>query len=76
MLTSILSIFDQLKLAVRDKTDTYPFSTNVSLLYPLETSENFRFSDVLRRYRSGTLVENGLSDNSNQTRIKVSSISN
>ena len=37
-----------------------PFSANVPLLYPLETSENLRFSDVFREYRSGTLVENGL----------------
>ena len=37
-----------------------PFSTNVPLLYPLKTSENIRFSDVFRGYRSGTLVENGL----------------
>ena len=39
-----------------------PFSTNVPLLYPLKT-ENFRFSDVFRGYRSGTLVENGLTTN-------------
>ena len=37
-----------------------PFSTNVLLLYPLKTSENLCFSDVFRRYRNGTLVENGL----------------
>ena len=37
-----------------------PFSTNVLLLYPLKTSENFRFSDVFRGCRNGTLVENGL----------------
>ena len=37
-----------------------PFLTNASLLYPLKTSENLRFSDVFRGYRSGTLVENGL----------------
>ena len=36
-----------------------PFSTNVPLLYPLKT-ENLRFSDVFRKYRSETLVENGL----------------
>ena len=40
-----------------------PFSTNVPLLYPLKTSENFRFSDVFRGYRSGTLVENGFTTN-------------
>ena len=34
---------------------------NVALLYPLKTSENPRFSDVFSGYRSGTLVENGLS---------------
>ena len=39
-----------------------PFSTNVPLLYPLETSENQRFSDIFRGYRSGTLVENDLKD--------------
>ena len=38
-----------------------PFSTNVPLLYPLKTSKNFWFSDIFRGYRSGTLVENGLS---------------
>ena len=37
-----------------------PFSTNVPLLHPLKTSENPRFSDVFRGYRSGTLIENGL----------------
>ena len=37
-----------------------PFSTNVLLLYPLNTSENRRFSNVFRGYRSETLVENGL----------------
>ena len=40
--------------------DFNPFSTNVSLLYPLKTLENLRFSDVFRGYRSRTLVENGL----------------
>ena len=35
------------------------FSANAPLLYPLKTSENRRFSDVFRGYRSGTLVENG-----------------
>ena len=38
-----------------------PCSTNVPLLYPLKTSENRRFSYVFRGYRSGMLVENGLS---------------
>ena len=32
-------------------------STNVPLLYPLKTSENWRFSDVFRGYRIGILVE-------------------
>ena len=36
-----------------------PFPTDVPLPYPLKT-ENLRFSDVLRRYRSGALVGNGL----------------
>ena len=34
----------------------YPFSTNVPLLYPLKTSENRKFSDIFRGYRSRTLV--------------------
>ena len=37
-----------------------PFSTNVPLLYPVKTSKNLRFFYVLRGYRGGTLVENGL----------------
>ena len=37
-----------------------PFSTNVPLLYFLKISENVRFCEVFRVYRSGTLVENGL----------------
>ena len=36
------------------------FSTSVSLLHPLKTSENRRLSDIFTGYRSGTLVENGL----------------
>ena len=36
-------------------------STNVLLLYPLKLSENQRFSDVFRGYRSEALVGNGLS---------------
>ena len=39
-----------------------PFSTIFPLLYPLETSENRRFFCTVRGYRSGTLVENGLSN--------------
>ena len=38
------------------------FSTNVSLLYPLETSENIQFSDVSRGYRNGTFFENELNN--------------
>ena len=37
-----------------------PYSTNVSLLYPLKTSENLRFFDVFSGYGSETLVENRL----------------
>ena len=37
-----------------------PFSTNIPLLYLLKTSENWRFSDIFRGYRSESLVENGL----------------
>ena len=36
------------------------FSTNISLLYSLETSENRSFFYVFRGYKSGILVENGL----------------
>ena len=38
------------------------FSTDVSLLYPLEASENLWFSYVFIGNRSATLVENGLSN--------------
>ena len=38
-----------------------PFSTNYPFLYALKTSENLRFYDVCWGYKSGTLVENGLS---------------
>ena len=36
------------------------FSTNAPVLYPLKTSENFRFSDVFSGYGSGAFVENEL----------------
>ena len=36
-----------------------PFSTNVPLLYRLDTSEKQRFSDCLRESRNGKLVDNG-----------------
>ena len=48
-----------------------PFSTNVPLLYTLKTSENRRASDVFRRYRSGTLVKNGLMQSLNPVRYFV-----
>ena len=35
-----------------------PFSTSVSLLYPLKTSENRRFSTVFRRWRKCALETN------------------
>ena len=37
-----------------------PFSTNAPFLYLLKTSENLRFFDVFRGFRSGALVGNGL----------------
>ena len=37
-----------------------PFSTNVSLLYPLKMSENRWFVYIFKEHRSRTLVENGL----------------
>ena len=37
-----------------------PFSTNVPLLQPLKTSENRKFLDVFKGYRSRALVENVL----------------
>ena len=40
-----------------------PFSTNVSVPYSLKTSENLRFSDIFRGYRSRKLVENWLAEN-------------
>ena len=42
------------------KTYINLFSTNVPLLYHLKTSEKPRFFVIFRRYRSVTLVENGL----------------
>ena len=38
------------------------FSSSVSLIYLMNTSENFWFSDVFRGYRSETFVENGLTN--------------
>ena len=37
-----------------------PFSTTAALSYSLEISENLRFSDVFKGYKSEKLVENGL----------------
>ena len=37
-----------------------PFQVNVPLPYPLKTSEKLPFSYNFRGYRSGTLIENGL----------------
>ena len=37
-----------------------PFLANVSILYPLKTPENQRFSGVFRGYKMGTLARNGL----------------
>ena len=36
------------------------FSTNAALSYSLKTSENLRFSNVFREYKSEKLIENGL----------------
>ena len=38
------------------------FPTNVSLPYSHKTSENQRFSDIFREYRSGAFVENSLNN--------------
>ena len=50
-----------------------PFSTNVPLLYPLKT-ENLRFSDVFRGYRSGTLVGNRLKNYNHFQKLKTLSL--
>ena len=36
------------------------YSSNVTFLYPLKTSENPRFSEVFRGYKNVTLAEYGL----------------
>ena len=46
---------------IKHKWNLNSFSTNIPFLHPLKTSENLRFSDVFRGYRSGTLVESRLS---------------
>ena len=47
------------------------FSSNVPLLYPLKTSENRKSSNIFRGYRSGTLIENGLTANYHQSLGKI-----
>ena len=37
-----------------------PVGANVSILYPLKTPENQRFSGIFRGYKMGTLARNGL----------------
>ena len=37
-----------------------PVLVDVPILYPLKSSENFRFSDVFRGYKMGPLARNGL----------------
>ena len=65
-----VSIFQKQGLSIFN-----PFSTSVPYQYPLKTSENRRFSDIFRGYRSGTLVENGLKTMSfNLTRVTRSSL--
>ena len=53
---------NQLNITYLIKNPNYvnPFSTNAPLLHPLKTSENLRFSHLIKGYRSGTLVQNGL----------------
>ena len=50
----------QNRKSYKKKSSINSFSTNVSLQYPLKTSENRRFYDTFTRYGSGTLVENVL----------------
>ena len=45
---------------IKPLTNINPFSTNISLLYPLKTSEILKFSDAFRVYKNRTLVENRL----------------
>ena len=42
-----------------EKVDLLPW-LNFPFLYPLKTLENLKFSDIFRRYKSGTWVGNGL----------------
>ena len=50
-----------LKFFSKTKTRSFfkAFSTNVTLFYFQKTSEKLPFFDISRRYRSGTVVENG-----------------
>ena len=64
-------------IASKSSTGDYgnnPFSTNVSLLYPLKT-ENLSFSDVFRRYRSGVLVEHWISNDNGMKNVSESKTS-
>ena len=56
----------------RSRSLLNPFSIIFPLLYPLKTSKNRRFSDVFRGYRSGTLIENGLSLGNFRVKIRCS----
>ena len=47
-----------MKFSIRKMVN--PFSTNIPLLYPLKTLENWRISDVFRGHRKRTSFENGL----------------
>ena len=58
--TSHGELFKKWRVCIYKSKAVNRFSTNVSLLYTLKRSENWRFPDVFRVYRSGTLVENGL----------------
>ena len=42
------------------KVDFNPFLANASILYPLKTPENQRFSSVFRGYKMGTMARNRL----------------
>ena len=55
--------------SVKHDSSINPYSTNVPLPYPLKVSENFRFSDVFKGYRSGKLVENGLKRMTSTTKM-------
>ena len=47
-----------MKFSIRKMVN--PFSTNIPLLYPLKTLENWKISDVFWGHRKRTLFENGL----------------